>query len=122
MEEGRGHYANKILFYDLIFKVMYSPLMSSKFSCTTLSYRMLNKTSSSSQPNSIGSIFQTLQISTPKQGQLAGEEYPQLDMPGTKGSTFDGLPQLSSGYAIVSRPGQMIFRKSNSLDEVIGKC
>ena len=30
-------------------------------------------------------------------------------------------PQLGSGYGIVSRPGQIIFRKSNSPEEIIGE-
>lgn len=51
------------------------------------------------------SIFQTMQYSTPR----IGDAY----------ETLRG-PALNSGYAVVARPGQLIYRKSSMPDDIIG--
>lgn len=78
---------------------MHSPLMSTS-SCSMMNYEMLSET-----PNGIGSTFQTLEYSVPL-----------LDDRHKEGAAAI----MSSGYAIVSRPGQLIYRKSNSPEDAIG--
>lgn len=65
-----------------------------------MNYEMLSKT-----PNGIGSTFQTLEYSVPR-----------LDDRLKK----DASAIMSSGYAVVSRPGQLIYQKSNSPEDAIG--
>lgn len=78
---------------------MYSPLVTLN-SCSMMNYKMLTET-----PNGIGSTFQTIEYSMP-----------QLNIRLKKNLTAI----MSSGYAMVSRPGQLIYHKSNSLEEDFG--
>ena len=86
---------------------MYSSPLLTTTKCTMVNYKMLGRTG---HPGGVGSLFQSVQLSQPK---TVSEPPPILTSP-------EG-PQFSSGYGIVSRPGQMVFRRSNSPEEVIGE-
>lgn len=79
---------------------MYSPMMASS-SCSMMAYNLLDNPSNLKPINGIGSVFQTLEYSTPK-------------------ITENFNPSITSGYAVVSRLGQIIYRNSNNPEEVMG--
>uniref|UniRef100_A0A915EIB2 Lipocalin domain-containing protein n=1 Tax=Ditylenchus dipsaci TaxID=166011 RepID=A0A915EIB2_9BILA len=89
-------YLNLKAFMGQWFQVMYSPLMSST-SCSMMSYTLLSQ---SHAPHEVGSVFQTLEYSSPRLG-----EYGHVRR------------ALTSGYAMLTRQGQIVYRKSNSPEE-----
>ncbi|KAL3093169.1 hypothetical protein niasHT_022619 [Heterodera trifolii] len=98
------------------FEVMHSPLMSSSM-CTMFSYEMLSRSSST---EGVGSVFQTLQFTSPKGNRTTprdgfGNWHESI---GTMPMPMQQQPLLSSGYALMPRPGQIVFRRSNTPEEV----
>ncbi|KAI1725875.1 LiPocalin-Related protein [Ditylenchus destructor] len=80
------------------YQVMYSPLMSTT-SCSMMAYSMLTE---SDAPYGVGSVFQTLEYSSPRLDQGLHVRH-----------------ALSSGYAMVTRQGQILYRKSNTPEDII---
>lgn len=79
---------------------MYSPMMALS-SCSMMAYKLMDDETSNSISNGIGSVFETLEYSTPK-------------------ITENFNSSITSGYAVVSHLGQIIYRKSNNPEDVIG--
>lgn len=109
-------WSNSIILMLWPIQVMYSPLVSSSPTCSVMSYELLSR---SSAPSGIGSVFQTLQYSSPKRIP----DPSAIDLPDSATVLPPPLrqhPLLTSGYAIVSRPGQLMFKRSNSPEEIPG--
>uniref|UniRef100_A0A914I8I4 Uncharacterized protein n=1 Tax=Globodera rostochiensis TaxID=31243 RepID=A0A914I8I4_GLORO len=98
------------------FEVMHSSLMSSSM-CSMFFYEMLSRSSS---PEGVGSVFQTLQYSSPKRHTSTNPTngFRWGESVGTVPFSTVQQPVLSSGYAIALRPGQIVFRPSKSPEEV----
>src|SRR5262249_33339298 len=72
--------------------------------CHVVNYRMLTE---SSMPGGVGTVFQTVEYATP-----------QLALYFT--SKDDARPVFNSGYGVVSRAGQMIYRMSTWPEDMLG--
>ncbi|KAH7705995.1 CRE-LPR-5 protein [Aphelenchoides avenae] len=83
---------NVAAFMGQWYQVMHSPLMSSS-ACSMMNYDMLSLDRS---PHNVGSVFQTVELST--------------------NGAVNADPTFASGYAMVAGPGHLVYHKLNQAE------